>query len=161
MFQLRQIQQSKKLEWTLRIALCGEFLGHGWYAFQATPGFQALLAGSTGLSIESAATLLPVIGIIDFAIAALAWIKPIRIVLLYAAIWGFLTALSRPVSGAADIFAFIERLPNYGVPLALLWFRGYSEAAARLVSVEALSCRQPTPNQPLTPFHRTAGGRMQ
>ena len=102
----------------------GEFLGHGWYAFQATPGFQALLAGSTGLSIESAATLLPVIGVIDFGIAALALIRPIRIVLLYAAIWGFLTALSRPLSGATDVFGFIERFPNCGVPLALLWFRG-------------------------------------
>ena len=124
MLQLEQIQQSKKLEWTLRIALCGEFLGHGWYAFQAVPGFQALLAGATGLSLESAATLLPIIGVTDFVIAALALIKPIRIVLLYAAVWGFLTALSRPVSGATDIFAFIERLPNCGVPLALLWFRG-------------------------------------
>ena len=124
MLQLEQIQQSKKLEWTLRIALCGEFLGHGWYAFQAVPGFQALLAGATGLPLESAATLLPIIGVIDFGIAALALIRPMRIVLLYAAIWGFLTALSRPVSGATDIFAFIERLPNCGVPLALLWFRG-------------------------------------
>jgi len=124
MLQLERIQQSKKLEWTLRIALCGEFLGHGWYAFQAVPGFQALLAGSTGLSLESTATLLPVIGVIDFSIAALALIKPLRIVLLYSAVWGFLTALSRPLSGATDIFAFIERLPNCGVPLALLWFRG-------------------------------------
>ncbi len=124
MLQLEQIQQSKKLEWTLRIALCGEFLGHGWYAFQAVPGFQALLAGATGLPLESAATLLPIIGVTDFVIAALALLKPIRIVLLYAAVWGFLTALSRPVSGATDIFAFIERFPNCGVPLALLWFRG-------------------------------------
>ena len=124
MLQLEKIQQSKKLEWTLRIALCGEFLGHGWYAFQAVPGFQVFLAGATGLSLESAATLLPIIGVIDFGIAALALIKPMRIVLLYASIWGFLTALSRPVSGATDIFAFIERFPNCGVPLALLWFRG-------------------------------------
>ena len=129
MLQLKQIQQSKKLEWTLRIALCGEFLGHGWYAFQAAPSFQALLVGSTGLSPESAATLLPIIGVIDFGVAALALINPIRIVLLYAAIWGFLTALSRPVSGATDIFAFIERLPNCGVPLALLWFRGIPKQA--------------------------------
>ena len=124
MLPFEQIQQSKKLEWTLRIALCGEFLGHGWYAFQAVPRFQAMLAGATGLSFESAATLLPVIGVIDFGIAALALIRPIRIVLLYAAIWGFLTALARPVSGVTDVFAFIERLPNCGVPLALLWCRG-------------------------------------
>ena len=124
MLQLERVQQSKKLEWTLRIALCGEFLGHGWYAFHADPGFQALLAGATGLSLESAATLLPIIGVIDFGIAALALVKPIRIVLLYASIWGFLTALSRPVSGVTNIFAFIERFPNFGVPLALLWLRG-------------------------------------
>ncbi len=114
------VDSTKGLEWVLRIALFGTFLGHGWYAFQAIPHFQALLAGATGLSPALAARLLPIIGLIDFLIAGFAILKPIRSVLAYAALWGFLTALARPVSGEAEIWAFIERWPNCGVPLALL-----------------------------------------
>ena len=61
----------KKIEWTLRIAMFGEFLGHGVFAYQAAPHFRLLLTGSLGISEETAATVLPVIGTIDFTIAAL------------------------------------------------------------------------------------------
>ncbi len=114
----------KKIEWILRIALCGEFLGHGWYAWQATANFQALLMGATGMSAAWAVKLLPVIGCLDFAVAAAALVKPLRVILLYAAVWGLLTALARPLSGETEIWAFIERWPNCAIPLALLWLRG-------------------------------------
>ena len=114
----------KKIEWTLRIALCGEFLGHGWYAWRAEPSFQALLMGATGLSAAWAERLLPLIGCVDFVVALAALIKPLRVILLYAVVWGFATALARPVSGETEIWAFIERWPNCAVPLALLLLRG-------------------------------------
>ena len=113
----------KKVEWVLRIALCGEFLGHGVYAFRAAPHFQDLITGSLGISRPTAASILPVIGVVDFAIAALALAKPIRAVLLYAAVWGLLTGLARPLSGR-EIWDFVEHSPNWGVPLALLYIRG-------------------------------------
>ena len=115
------------MEWTLRIALAGEFLGHGWYAWRAESNMQTLLMGATGLSDAWAERLLPGIGCLDFAIAAAALFKPMRFVLLYAAIWGFLTAAARPISGEAEIWAFIERWPNAAVPLALLWLRGFPD----------------------------------
>ena len=113
----------KKIEWTLRIAMFGEFLGHGVFAFQAAPHFRLLLMGSLGVSEETAASVLPVIGTIDFAIAALALIKPIRAVLLWGTLWGLLTGLARPLSGR-EIWDFVERWPNWGIPLALLFVRG-------------------------------------
>jgi hypothetical protein len=113
-----------RLELVLRIALFGEFLGHGVFAFRASPHFQYLLSGSLGVSTETAARLLPVIGVVDFAIAGLAIVKPIRIALLYAAIWGLLTGLARPLSGS-EIWDFVERWPNWAVPLSLLLVRGW------------------------------------
>ena len=76
------------------------------------------------MSAEWAARLLPVIACLDFVVAAAALSKPLRIILLYAALWGFATALARPVSGEAEVWAFIERWPNCAAPLALLWIRG-------------------------------------
>jgi hypothetical protein len=113
----------KALEWTLRIAMFGEFLGHGMFAFHVAPHFVPLLTQTVGFSTETAQGLLPVIGVIDFVIAGLALVWPIRIVLLYGAVWGFLTALARPWSGR-EIWDFVERWPNCGVPLALLLVRG-------------------------------------
>jgi hypothetical protein len=115
----------KKLEWVLRIAMFGEFLGHGFFASQATPHFQELLIGVTGISQPSAVRLLFAIALIDFAVAVLALVKPVRAALLYGAIWGFLTALARPVSGVRGIWDFVERWPNCGIPLALLLVRGW------------------------------------
>ena len=103
--------------------MCGEFLGHGVFAYQAAPHFRLLMMGSLGISEETAATVLPVIGIIDFMIAGLVLVKPIRAVLLWGAAWGLLTGLARPLSGK-EIWDFVERWPNWGIPLALLLVRG-------------------------------------
>jgi len=114
----------KALEWSLRIALFGEFLGHGIFAFRAVPHFQDLMAGSLGISPEAAASVLPVIGVIDFVIAALALVYPMRAALVYATLWGLLTGLARPLSGK-EIWDFVERWPNWGVPAALFLVRGW------------------------------------
>lgn len=114
-----------RLQWldlALRGALLGEFLGHGIYAIQREDSFLALLSGSTGISEELARPLLLFIGIIDVLIASVTLIRPWRPLLLYATLWGFLTALSRPLSGLS-ILDFIERWPNWATPLALLYVR--------------------------------------
>jgi len=118
----------KTLEWVLRIALFGEFLGHGIFAYRAAPNFQQLMAGSLGITTDAAAQILPVIGVIDFGVAILALVYPMRALLMYAAIWGLLTGLSRPVSGL-EIWDFVERWPNWGVPFALFLARGWPKEA--------------------------------
>jgi hypothetical protein len=117
----------KTIEWILRIAMFGEFVGHGFFAYRAEPHFQDLMIGVTGISQPAAVQLLYGIGLIDFVVAVLALVMPLRIVLLYGAVWGFLTALARPVSGVRGVWDFVERWPNCAVPLALLFVRGIPE----------------------------------
>jgi len=67
--------------------------------------------------------LLPLIGIMDIGIAILALVKPFKIVILWATIWAFITALIRPITGD-PIWDFIERTANWAAPLALLTLKG-------------------------------------
>ena len=117
------MQNAKTIEWILRIGLFGEFLGHGVFAWQLKPRFLEMLAAMTGISGDFATTLLRTIGGIDMLVGVFAIVKPIRIILIYAALWGFLTALARPVAGD-PIWDFIERWANWAVPLTLLYVRG-------------------------------------
>lgn len=124
---------SKVVEWVLRISLFGEFLGHGIFAIQLKKRFLEMLTAFTGITGDAANTLMKTIGSIDILVAVLAIIKPLRIILLYAAIWGFLTALARPIAGD-PIWDFVERWANVGVPLALLFIRGWPKNAKELFS---------------------------
>lgn len=65
---------------------------------------------------------MPLIGLLDIALAVLILIKPVRIALLWMAFWAFVTALIRPIAGE-PIWDFVERFANIGAPLALLYLR--------------------------------------
>lgn len=117
------VNTQKKIEWILRIALFGEFLGHGIFALQLKPRFIELLTAFTGIAGEAANTTMLIIGGIDVLVAILALVYPLRLMLIYASVWGFLTALARPIGGD-PIWDFVERWANWGVPLALLYLRG-------------------------------------
>ncbi len=112
----------KKVEWILRIAVFGTFLGHGVFALLVKKSWIPYFA-SVGISESTAIILLPLIGILDITVAIFALIKPIRIVLIWATLWAFVTALIRPISGE-PIWDFIERTANWAAPLALLYLRG-------------------------------------
>ena len=114
---------SKKIEWILRIALFGEFLGHGIFAIQLKARFLEILTAFTGITGELAKILLVTIGSLDIITAILAIVFPLRLMLIWASLWGFLTALARPIAGD-PIWDFIERWANWGVPLALLHVKG-------------------------------------
>lgn len=116
------MENSKKIEWILRIAVAGEFIGHGVFGLQAKQGWIPYFT-SVGISTEVATTLLPLIGIMDIALAILILIKPVRAALLWMAFWGFWTALIRPIAGE-PIWDFVERFANIGAPLALLYLLG-------------------------------------
>lgn len=118
----------KIVEWVLRISLFGEFLGHGIFGLQLKKRFLEMLTAFIGVTGDTAVTLLKIIGAIDIVVAVLAIIKPFRIVLIYATVWGFLTALARPIAGD-PIWDFVERWANIGVPLALLFIRGWPKNA--------------------------------
>ena len=66
---------------------------------------------------------MPVVGMVDITLGFLVLFKPVRLALLYMAVWGLWTACLRPLAGEA-LWETIERAPNYLVPLALLYLRG-------------------------------------
>ncbi len=113
----------KIIDWILRIAVAGGFIGHGIFALQVKEGWIPYFT-SVGISAEMAAALLPLIGIMDIALAILILIRPVRLALLWMAFWGFLTALIRPIAGE-PVWDFVERWPNWGAPLALLFLHGW------------------------------------
>ena len=117
----------KKAEWILRIAVAGEFIGHGVFALQGKKDWVGWFA-QFGVPDPTLATqLLFIIGLMDIAMAILILIRPVRILLLWMAIWGFWTALLRPLVGM-PIWDFIERWANWGAPLALLMMLGWPKS---------------------------------
>lgn len=113
----------KKVEWILRVGIFGTFLGHGIFALQLKPRFIEMLTTFIGVTGNLANNLMYLIGIIDIIVALFALFYPIRLILIYASIWGFLTALARPIAND-PIWDFIERWANWAAPLALLYLRG-------------------------------------
>lgn len=115
------------IEWVLRIAIAGEFIGHGVFALQGKAQWIGWIHQLTGTNKEFAAQLLFFIGLFDILVALMILIKPMRAILLWAAIWGFWTALVRPLVGE-PIWDFVERWANWGAPLALLLIVGWPKS---------------------------------
>ncbi|OGI84128.1 hypothetical protein A2997_01375, partial [Candidatus Nomurabacteria bacterium RIFCSPLOWO2_01_FULL_36_10b] len=107
---------NKKIEWILRIAVAGEFLGHGMFAIQGKESWIGWVTKLTNVDIGTATTILILVGIMDILVALIVLFRPIRAVLLWAVFWGFFTALLRPIVGD-PIWDFIERWANWGAPL--------------------------------------------
>ncbi len=115
---------TKLVQWVLRVAVAGEFLGHGVFALQGKKDWVGWF-GQFGVNDPAlAAKLLLLIGLVDLTVVLFVLIKPIRIFLLWAAIWGFWTALLRPLVGMS-VWDFVERWANWGAPLALLLTLGW------------------------------------
>jgi hypothetical protein len=113
----------KNIELIARIGVFGTFIGHGIMAFNINPKWIPLLS-SVGFSEKQAILLMPIIGIMDIIVATLSLFYPIRIILLWATTWAFLTALSRPFSGE-PMLELIERSANWCLPLTLLILQGF------------------------------------
>lgn len=125
---------NKKLtEWILRIGISGTFIGHGVFALLIKESWIPYFT-SIGISESTAIILLPLIGVMDILIAISVLIKPFRIILVWATIWAFITALIRPISGD-PIWDFIERSANWAIPLALLSLQGFPKKLKELFKV--------------------------
>lgn len=117
---------SKTIEWVLRIAVAGEFIGHGAFALQAKQGWFKYFYAVGIAGDETIRTLLFLVGLMDIALAILVLIKPVRIALLWMALWGLWTALIRwPIGPDEPVWDFLERWANWGAPLALFLLRGW------------------------------------
>lgn len=116
-----------KAQWVLRVAVAGEFLGHGIFALQGKADWIKWTSQLTGVDMATAATLIMVIGLLDVLVAAIVLLKPVRALLLWAALWGAWTALVRPLVGM-PVWDFVERWANWGAPLALLLLIGWPKS---------------------------------
>lgn len=121
------MQTTKIIEWVLRIAVAGEFLGHGVFALQGKAQWIGWIGRMLGTTPDTAAQVLTLVGWTDVAVALIVLAYPIRAILLWAAVWGFWTALVRPIVGE-PIWDFVERWANWGAPLALLLLRGWPKS---------------------------------
>lgn len=114
------ISNPRLVEWILRVAVAGEFLGHGVFALQGKKAWIGWIQQLTGIEAGLSAQLLLLIGMADILTALVILARPMRPVLLWASFWGFWTALVRPLVGE-PIWDFIERWANWGAPLALFF----------------------------------------
>lgn len=115
---------TKLIEWVLRIAVAGEFIGHGVFALQGKKDWIGWFAKFGVADPALAAQLLFAVGVLDIAFAIIVLLRPVRIVLLWMVLWGFWTALLRPLVGM-PVWDFVERWANWGAPLALLLLIGW------------------------------------
>lgn len=119
---------TKLVEWVLRIAIAGEFIGHGVFALQGKESWFKYFEAVGISSPDTIVTLLLWVGILDIALAILILIKPVRIALLWMALWGLWTAMIRWPVGPDPIWDFVERWANWGAPLALLLLVGWPKS---------------------------------
>ena len=118
---------NKTAEWVLRIAVAGEFIGHGVFGLMGKKDWIGWFAQFGVEDPGLAAQILFLIGLLDIALAILILIKPVRAALLWMVFWGFWTALLRPIVGE-PIWDFVERSANWGAPLALLLLLGWPKS---------------------------------
>jgi hypothetical protein len=107
------------------LACSATFAVHGWEAYHQHAGFVDLIIGSAYLlnlhPPQSLVTkLLVVIGIMDMVLATMVILYPTKKLLYWMAIWGFITALSRPLSmGISSWHETAIRAGNFVLPLCL------------------------------------------
>lgn len=126
-------KNDEKLDILFRIGICFTFMGHGYYAFTGKSEWIPLVQ-AYGFSYEQAIIILPLIGVMDMLVGASILIKPLKPIIIWAAIWAFIAALSRPLSGM-DLLEMIERSSNWALPLAYLL---YSLKNQKLIKEELL-----------------------
>lgn len=116
-------------EWVLRVAVAGEFLGHGVFALQGKEGWFKYFEPFGFTDPQTITTILLIVGLMDVFLAIMVLLKPIRLFVLWMAIWGLWTALIRWPFGGDPIWDFLERWTNWGAPLALLLLQGWPKRA--------------------------------
>lgn len=125
----RGLELSLRAQWIARAAIAATFALHGVEALSMHPGFVDLVIGAgqrffhVWWEQHAVQRLLGVIGVVDLVVAALLLCgKRWRWLVMYMALWGFVTALSRVVeSGSIGFGETMLRCCHGALPLALWW----------------------------------------
>jgi len=119
-----------------KVAIALTFIGHGLYAlgYFPVPGhFVYMTTAILGVSDSGARDLLFVAGVLDLVAVVFLFVPKIdKYALMYCILWGFLTALARPVayiepgpvfwvSVHQSMYEFFVRIPHFILPLCVLW----------------------------------------
>ena len=83
------MNNNKIIQWILRIAVAGEFFGHGIFALQGKEQWIKWVSQLTSVDLVTAAKMMFIVGIMDLLVAVIVLFRPIKPVLLWAAFWGF------------------------------------------------------------------------
>jgi hypothetical protein len=118
----RRLPLERKLHWILRVGVIGCFIGHGAYGLLTKEAWDPYF-GVVGIDRTWAYRLMPWIGAMDVSLGLTMAVVPLPIVLLHLTVWGIWTAGLRPLSGDS-VWECVERVGNYGVPLAFLALTG-------------------------------------
>lgn len=118
---------NKLVNWVLRAAVFGTFIGHGFLAIGGKADWVSWIQKFGVADPLLAKQLLLAIGVIDVIAGFIMLIRPFPAILLGATLWAFWTALVRPLVGVGWL-DFVERSANWGAPLALLLLIGWPKA---------------------------------
>ena len=113
----------KKIERTLRIAICGQFLGHGVFALPSRSSFSATADGITGRLKGNGSDGSPRDRDHRFYDRSPGSRQTDPSGIAVGSHLGTSDGTGAPSSGR-EIWDFVERWPNWGIPLALLFVRG-------------------------------------
>jgi hypothetical protein len=100
--------------------VAAEFIGHGIFGWRCKPAWIPYF-GVAGIDPDRACALMPWIGTHDVLLGTIALVSPRPILLAWMTVWGFWTAMLRPLA-CEPVWEMIERAGNIGVPLAFLVF---------------------------------------
>jgi uncharacterized membrane protein YphA (DoxX/SURF4 family) len=115
----------QKIYSVLRISAAMCFIGHGAFGIITKPVWCHYFA-VFGIGNTLAYKMMPVVGVADILMGLMLLVYPVRIIVLWLVVWGFITAALRPLSGEA-FPELIERAGNFGAPLVLLMLSDNSE----------------------------------
>ena len=119
------------LDWLLRLATAGAFIGHGAYgAIMEKPGWYPFF-GELGINRATvdAQSLMIWVGGFEMLLGVLALVLPVRALLLFMVAWKLGTEFLWYPLADKPAWEFVERWSNYVAPLALLLVRGWPRSA--------------------------------
>jgi hypothetical protein len=115
------------LEWILRLATAGAFIGHGAYgAIMEKPGWHPFFAElGIGRATVDERSLMIWTGGFEMLLGAIALLLPIPALLLFMVAWKLGTEFIWYPLADKPAWELVERWGNYTAPLALLLVRGW------------------------------------
>ncbi|MEM0896808.1 MAG: hypothetical protein AAGJ79_07960 [Verrucomicrobiota bacterium] len=119
----------------LRIALASLLIGHAGFGFAAEK--QMLIDHWQSIGINADVNFIRMVGYFELGLGVAVFCAPIVPLLWFALVWKlfteFLYVPADTVTGKGflNIFEWIERWGDYGVPLAMLYIQGWRKAMKR------------------------------